>query len=124
RAVKRARDAGKPVVASMGAVAASGGYFVAMACDRIIAEPGTLTGSIGVFSGKFVLGGLWDKLGIHWDQLSAGANAGETSANHDFTPEQWQRFQASLDRVYADFTQRVAGDRKLAPDKLDAVARG
>ena len=124
REVKRARAAGKPVVASMGAVAASGGYFVSMAADRVIAEPGTLTGSIGVFAGKFVLSGLWDKLGVNWDQLTAGANAGADSANHDFTPEQWQRFNASLDRVYADFTGRVADDRKLPADKLDAVARG
>ena len=124
RAVKRARSAGKPVVASMGAVAASGGYFVAMAADRVIAEPGTLTGSIGVYSGKFVLDGLWDKLGVHWDQLSAGANAGENSFNHDFTPAQWQRFQSSLDKIYADFTGRVADDRKLPAGRLDDVARG
>jgi protease-4 len=124
REVKRARDAGKPVVASMGGVAASGGYFVSMAADRIIAEPGTLTGSIGVFSGKFVLTELWDKLGVNWDQVKAGANAGMYSVNHDFTAEQWQRFQASLDRIYADFTKRVADDRKLPAAKLDAVARG
>jgi protease-4 len=124
REVKRARSAGKPVVASMGAVAASGGYFVSMAADRIIADPGTLTGSIGVYSGKFVLSGLWDKLGVHWDELQAGANAGLNSANHDFTPEQWQRFQASLDRIYGDFTRRVADDRKIPADKLDAVTRG
>src|SRR5260221_13475905 len=97
REVKRARDAGKPVVASMGAVAASGGYFVSMAADRIIAEPGTLTGSIGVYSGKFVLTGLWDKLGVTWEELTAGRNAGMHSANHDFTPEQRQRFEAPLD---------------------------
>ncbi|MBI3515258.1 MAG: signal peptide peptidase SppA [Proteobacteria bacterium] len=124
REVKRARDAGKPVVASMGAVAASGGYFVSMAADRIIAEPGTLTGSIGVYSGKFVLSGLWDKLGVNWDQVKVGANAGMESANHDFTPEQWQRFQATLDRIYADFARRVGDDRKLAATKLDEVARG
>jgi protease-4 len=124
REVKRARSAGKPVVASMGGIAASGGYFVSMAADRVIAEPGTLTGSIGVYSGKFVLDGLWDKLGVHWDQLAAGANAGADSFNHDFTPAQWQRFQTSLDRVYADFTNRVADDRKLEPARLDAVARG
>jgi len=124
REVKRARAAGKPVIASMGAVAASGGYFVSMAADRVIADPGTLTGSIGVFAGKFVLTGLWDKLGVNWDQLTAGANAGADSFNHDFTPEQWQRFNASLDRVYADFAGRVADDRKIPADKLDAVARG
>ncbi|MBV8169272.1 MAG: signal peptide peptidase SppA [Alphaproteobacteria bacterium] len=124
REVKRARAAGKPVVASMGGVAASGGYFVSMAADRIIAEPGTLTGSIGVFSGKFVLSGLWDKLGVNWDQVKVGANAGATSANHDFTPEQWQRFQVALDRIYADFTKRVGADRKLPEAKLGEVARG
>lgn len=124
REVKRAREAGKPVVASMGGVAASGGYFVSMAADKIIADPGTLTGSIGVYSGKFVLSGLWDKLGISWDQVKVGANAGMMSANQDFTPEQWQRFNASLDRIYADFAGRVAKDRNLPDGQLDTVARG
>jgi protease-4 len=124
REVKRARDAGKPVVASMGAVAASGGYFVSMAADRIVADPATLTGSIGVYSGKFVFAGLWDKLGVHWDQVKVGANAGEESPNRDFTPAQWQRFQASLDRIYADFAKRAGEDRKLPAPKLDEVARG
>lgn len=124
RAVHAARERGKPVIVSMGSMAASGGYFAAMAADRIIAEPGTLTGSIGVYSGKFVLSRLWEKLGIRWEAVSAGAHAGETSMNRDFTAEEWSRFQTQLDRIYGDFTQKAAADRKIALDRLDTLARG
>lgn len=124
RAMREARDNGMPVVVSMGGVAASGGYFVAMGADRIVAQPATLTGSIGVYSGKFVLSGLWDKLGVTWDRLASAPNANADSMNQDFTPEQRARFEAALDRIYADFSGRVAADRKLSPDRLDAVARG
>ena len=72
REVSRAREAGKPVVVSMGNVAASGGYFVAVPADRIVAQPGTITGSIGVFAGKMLTGGLWDKLGVTWDEVHVG----------------------------------------------------
>jgi protease-4 len=124
QAVRAAQDAGKPVVAVMGTYAASGGYFVAAPADKIIAQPGTLTGSIGVYSGKFVLTGLWDKLGIHWERIASGASAGQNSPNRDFTPAEWARFQESLDRIYADFTQRVAAGRKIPMEKMDAIARG
>jgi protease-4 len=124
QAVHEARKAGKKVIASMGNLAASGGYFSAIACDRIIAEPGTLTGSIGVYSGKFVLSGLWQKLGVNWAQVSAGAHAGQDSANRDFTPEEWAEFQRGLDRIYADFTKRVATDRNISQGDMDLVARG
>ncbi len=124
RAVSNARAAGKPVVVSMGNVAASGGYFSAMAADRVIAEPGTITGSIGVFSGKFVLADLWKKLGVTWDQVSQGQNAGMWSWNQEFTPSGWARLNALLDHVYADFTDKAAKARKLTPEQIDAVARG
>lgn len=124
QAVRAAQDAGKPVVAVMGTYAASGGYFVAAPADKIVAQPGTLTGSIGVYSGKFVLSGLWEKLGIRWDRVASGASAGQISPNRDFTPAEWARFQENLDRIYADFTQRVAAGRKIPMDKMDAIARG
>jgi len=124
RAVHRARDAGKPVVVSMGSLAASGGYFAAIAGDRIVAEPGTLTGSIGVFAGKFVLSGLWDKIGVAWAQVKDGAHAGEDSPNRDYTPEEWSHFEEELDRVYADFTGRVAADRKLPAARMEELAGG
>ena len=122
--VVAARAAGKPVVASMGEVAASGGYFVAMGADRVFAEPGTITGSIGVFTGKFVLDGLWQKLGISWDVMQRGDNADMWSMNSKFTPQQWERVNLMLDRIYADFTTKAQEGRKIPVDRIDAVARG
>jgi len=124
RSVKMARAAGKKVVASMGGVAASGGYFVAMAADQIIAEPATITGSIGVISGKFVVTPLLDKLGVNVDSIETAPNAGFYSLTQSFTPDQRVRFDEMLDRIYADFTTRVATDRKISPAKMDSLARG
>lgn len=122
--VRRARAAGKKVVVSMADVAASGGYFVAMAADSIVAQPGTITGSIGVFSGKMVLKDFWPKLGVTWDELHRGANAPMWSANQPFSPQAWDRLNALADRVYADFTAKAGQGRNLPPEKVDQVARG
>lgn len=122
--VRRARAAGKPVVVSMGNVAASGGYFVSMAADRIVAQPGTITGSIGVFTGKMVLADLWPKLGVSWDELHRGDNATMWSANKPFSPQAWDRVNALLDRIYSDFTTKAADGRKMPLDKLEPNARG
>jgi protease-4 len=122
--VRRARAAGKPVVASMGGAAASGGYFVAMGANRIVAQPGTITGSIGVFSGKMVLADFWQKLGISWDEIHRGDNAAIFSFNRPFTPQAWDRMNAMLDRIYADFTTKAATGRNLSKDKLEDIARG
>lgn len=124
REVIRARAAGKTVVASMGDVAASGGYFAAMGADWIVAQPGTITGSIGVFTGKMVLSGLWEKLGVDWDKVQKGRNADIWSANEPFSPAGWERVNAILDHIYDDFTAKAAADRKLTPEAIDAVARG
>jgi len=124
REVVRARQAGKPVIASMGNVAGSGGYFVAMAADKIVAEPGTITASIGVLGGKMLTSGLWDKVGLSWDEVHQGANATMFSGTHDYTPAEWARFQAWLDRVYVDFTGKVADGRKLPKEKVLEVAKG
>jgi len=124
RALKRAHDGGKPLMVSMGDTAASGGYYIAAPADKIVAEPGTLTGSIGVFSGKFLTGGLWDKLGVSWDAVSQGRNAGIDSSLHDYTPEQHARFEHSLDEVYHAFIAHVAEGRKMDPAKVEAIAKG
>jgi len=124
REVDAARRSGKPVIVSMGNVAASGGYFVAAPASMILADPTTITGSIGVFGGKFVLTGLWDKLGVRWDGVQAGANADFNSFNRDYSPTGWAYLEAELDRVYADFTGKVAAGRRLAPEKVEAVAKG
>jgi protease-4 len=124
REVVRARQAGKPVIVSMGNLAGSGGYFVAMAADKIVAEPGTITASIGVLGGKMLTSGLWDKVGLSWDEVHDGENATMFTGTHDYTPAEWGRFQAWLDRVYVDFTNKVADGRKLPKEKVLEIAKG
>jgi protease-4 len=124
REVVRARQAGKPVVVSMGNLAGSGGYFVAMAADKIVAEPGTITASIGVLGGKMLTSGLWDRVGLSWDEVHQGDNATMFTGTHDYTPAEWGRFQAWLDRVYLDFTSKVADGRKLPKEKVLEIAKG
>jgi protease-4 len=123
RAIEQARTV-KPVVVSMGDTAASGGYYIATPATKIVAEPGTLTGSIGVFSGKLVTAGLWDKIGVSWDEVSQGRNAGIESQLHDFTPEQHDKFERELDQTYHAFIAHVADGRKLDPAKAESLAKG
>ena len=124
REVTRARERGKPVVASMGSVAASGGYYVAMSADAIVANPATITGSIGVFTGKLVVRDLKDRLGVTSDSLRTNANADAWSIDAPFTPQQKAYREAEADLFYADFVERVAEGRNLSTDAVDAVARG
>jgi protease-4 len=124
REVTRAKKAGKPIVVSMGAMAGSGGYFIALPADKIVAQPATLTASIGVFAGKMVTTNFWDKLGISWDEVHSSSNAMAYSGLHDFTPEQWARFETWLDRIYDDFTTKVAEGRKLPKEKVLELAKG
>ncbi len=124
RAVAEARKAGKPVIVSMGDVAASGGYFAALPANKIVAEPATLTGSIGVFAGKFVLERLYDKLGLSVDSIQLGTNVGMWSGNRDFSEAGWVKLEALLDAIYADFTGKVAAARGLDPSRIPSVAKG
>jgi protease IV len=124
REVMRARKAGKPVIVSMGDLAGSGGYFVAMDADKIVAQPGTITASIGVLGGKFLTSGLWKKIGLSWDQVHEGANASIWTSTTDYSPQEWARFQAWLDRVYSDFTTKAADGRHMPKDKLLPIAKG
>lgn len=123
REVQQLRAAGKPVIASMGNVAASGGYFIAMAADQIVANPTTLTGSIGVLGGKFVLDELDQRIGLIRESVAAGAHA-DMWSTHAFTDEDLAILDQWLDRVYADFTAKAAEDRGMSLDDLEAVARG
>lgn len=124
-AINRLKEDKKiPVIVSMGDYAASGGYFIALAGDKIIAEPSTITGSIGVLGGKMVLSGLWKKLNVNWEEIKFGQNAGILSANHPFSPSELKVFNKSLDNVYKDFTAKTAEARKIEPQKLDKLARG
>lgn len=124
REVSRAKAAGKPVVVSMGNVAASGGYFVAMNADRIVAEPATITGSIGVLAGKFVTPAMWEKIGVTFDQVESGANANFWNSSRSFSEAEWARFNAGLDRIYDDFTTKVATGRRLPKETVLEIAKG
>ena len=124
REVKRARERGKPLVASMGAVAASGGYYVSMGADAIVANPGTITGSIGVITGKLVVRDLKDRLGVGSDTVRTNANADAWSVDELFTPEQHAHREAEADLLYSDFVERVAEGRDLTIEAVDVVARG
>jgi protease-4 len=124
REIINAKKAGKPVVASMGGTAASGGYFIAMAADKIVAQPGTITGSIGVFGGKMITTGFWNKLGVTWDEVHTSKNANAWTQTSDFTPAQRARFSQWLDRVYDDFTAKVSTSRKLSKEDVEKIAKG
>ena len=123
-AVGRARSAGKPVIVSMGDVAASGGYLAAIRGDVIVAQPTTITASIGVFSIWPVAADLLASLGVKIDRLSIGTNAGMYSPFHAPTPAQSAAVSRELDTVYAEFTRQVGEARKLDGARLDAAARG
>ncbi|HEV7996678.1 MAG TPA: signal peptide peptidase SppA [Stellaceae bacterium] len=124
RAVELAGKEGKPVIASMGDVAGSGGYYIAAPAAKIIAEPATLTGSIGVLAGKVVVGGLLKKIGVTTDSAQFGANAGMGSATSPFSPFAQSRVQALLDATYKGFKDHVAAGRHMSPDAVEAVAKG
>lgn len=124
REVIRTRESVKPVVASMGAVAASGGYYVSMAADEIVANAATITGSIGVITGKFVSRELKDKLGVGSDSVRTNANADAWSTNAPFTDEQQARVEAEADLIYTDFVERAADGRKLSVETMETLARG
>ncbi len=124
REVRRLVEAGKPVIVSMGDVAASGGYFVSLDASRIVASPGTLTGSIGVYSGKLATRDFWEGLGVRWGEISAGENAGMWSFVDRFDEGERARFEAVLDSIYDDFTGHVARARNLDPQGVEQAARG
>ncbi|HET9080376.1 MAG TPA: signal peptide peptidase SppA [Trebonia sp.] len=127
REVVRLRAAGKPVVVSMGDVAASGGYFISVPADVIVVQPGTITGSIGVFMGKPVLRELFGRAGVTTDSITDGAGAARAtmfSSSRPFSEAEWERINEWLDAVYADFTEKVASGRRLPAERVHDLARG
>ncbi len=127
REVVRLRAAGKPVVVSMGDVAASGGYFISAPADVIVAQPGTITGSIGVFMGKPVLRELFGRAGVTTDSITDGAGAANAtmfSSSRPFSEAEWARINEWLDAVYADFTEKVASGRRMPAERVHELARG
>ena len=124
REVVRARAGGTAVVVSMGDVAASGGYYISMAADEIVAQPGTITGSIGVLTGKPVLGEALSRTGVSSDLVKQGAHADMFSQLRPFSPEEWALVNDWLDHIYADFTGKVATGRGMTAEQVHEVARG
>jgi protease-4 len=123
--VRAAKAAGKPVVVSMGTYAASGGYWIASQANEIVAQPNTLTGSIGVYGGKFAVGDAAGRFGVDLRSLTVGGDfAGAYDPGKPFTPTQRAAFSAWMDRIYAGFIERVAAGRKLSPDKVREIAKG
>ncbi|MBQ3367777.1 signal peptide peptidase SppA [bacterium] len=114
----------KPIIVSMGSVAASGGYYVSMNADRIFADHNTITGSIGVVIGKFYTKDLFESLGITFDSVTIGKNNGFLSALEKFTPEQEEYLSRNLDETYNTFVQRAADGRKMNVMDLEKFAHG
>jgi protease IV len=124
REVVRARNSGRPVVVSMSDVAASGGYYISMAADVIVAQPGTVTGSIGVVFGKPSFGQLLSRGGVSTDSVVGADHAAMFGTTHPFSEDEWALVNKWLDHVYADFTGKVAAGRGMTADRVHELARG
>ncbi len=118
------KKAGKPVVASMGDVAASGGYYIAMGADHIIAEPGTVTGSIGVVGGKLAMRGMYDKIGITTDKITRGKNSGIFNSPNKFSESEREVMEELMQDIYRIFTTKAAKGRNMPLEKLESLAGG
>jgi protease-4 len=114
----------RPLITSMSDLAASGGYYIAMPGQAIVAQPATLTGSIGIFSLKMALGEAANKIGVNTEAVIAGANADIYSPFKPFTPAQRERLQAFMQSFYDNFVKKAAESRHMTPERIDAVARG
>jgi len=114
----------RPLVASMSDLAASGGYYIAMAAPDIVAEPGTLTGSIGIYGGKIVTGGTYDKLGINVEAISIGRHAEMNSPVKPYSEEDRAKVDEQLRAFYDQFVEKVAASRRKTPEEIDAIAQG
>lgn len=123
-AVTRDEKPGRPLVASMSDLAASGGYYVAVAAPTIVAQPATLTGSIGIYGGKFVLGGTYEKLGANIEAVTIGRNAGMESPDRPFTDSERAKLQEQMRSFYQGFVRNVAASRKMPVDKVEQLAEG
>ncbi len=124
RAVQRLDHAGKPVIVSMGGVAASGGYYVAAGADAIFAEPGTITGSIGVYGGKISLEGLYEKVGVGSTVWTRGRRAAMWSNSRPLDSVEREALIRLIDETYEQFKDRVAEGRDMHPDRVEDLARG
>lgn len=124
RAVERAKEKGKPVVVSMGSLAASGGYYVSTGADAILANRATLTGSIGIFGGKLAVAGTFNKIGVTFDTVSVGGDFASAWGATAFTDSQETEVKAMLERGYKRFLDHVGTGRGMTYDEVHEVARG
>ena len=123
-ALKETEAAGKPVIVSMGPLAASGGYYVSTGADKIVAEPATLTGSIGVLTGKVSIGKSLAMIGVGAGDIGVGNNALFDSAVEPFSPAQLANLNHQADVIYEDFMEKVAAGRKLPLAHVEQIAKG
>jgi protease IV len=122
--ITRTERADRPLVVSMSDLAASGGYYIAMPAQVIVAQPSTLTGSIGIFGGKFVTGGLYEKLGAHIESTSIGKRAEINGPARPYNPDEVKKLQEQLQAFYDQFVEKAAESRHSTPEKIDAIAQG
>jgi protease-4 len=122
--IARNERADRPLIASMSDLAASGGYYIAMPAQVIVAQPSTLTGSIGIVGGKFVTGGVYEKLGARIESTSIGRNAEINSPARPYNPEELKKLQEQLQAFYDQFVEKAAESRHMQPEKIDAIAQG
>jgi len=122
--ITKTERADRPLIVSMSDLAASGGYYIAMPAQVIVAQPSTLTGSIGIFGGKFVTGGLYEKLGAHIESTSVGKRAEINGPARPYNPDEVKKLQEQLQAFYDQFVERVAESRHSTPEKIDAIAQG
>ena len=123
RELMRLKDV-KPLVVSMGDVAGSGGYYIAAPAEVIVAEPGTITGSIGVISGKYNLKGLYDKIGLHKEIIKRGKHADFYTDYGDYPAEEREIVHAQIQEIYDDFIAKVAEGRGMTREAVDQIGRG
>ena len=122
--IMRDQQPSRPLIASMSDLAASGGYYISMAADVIVAQPATLTGSIGIFGGKVALGETLAKVGVTTATVQSGRNASLSSPFEPFTPEQRTKVMEYMEVFYDTFVEKAAVSRRTTPAQIDAVAQG
>src|SRR3954465_503413 len=122
--ITRDQKPSRPLIVSMSDLAASGGYYIAMPAQAIVAQPATLTGSIGIFAGKIVTGGTLQKVGVSEETVKDGANADIFSPFAPFSPNQRDKVQTLIDGFYRNFIERAAQSRHTTPEQIDALGRG
>jgi len=122
--ITRDQKPSRPLITSMSDLAASGGYYISVPGQAIVAQPGTLTGSIGIFAGKMVLNGTLDKVGVTTETVKSGKNSDIYSPFARFSPDQRTKVGQYMDGFYKNFVAKVAEGRHLTPERVDAVAQG